>query len=102
MKTSIKRTVLYIPAVISFLLAAAHFSRINLNCLVIVSLLLPFILFFKKPLTVRIIQIALIIIASEWARSLFTYIGIKNLNGESWTRLALILSAVILFTLLST
>ncbi len=91
----------YIPVVFSFLLLAAHFSRIDISFLTIVSLLLPFLLFIKRKIIARIIQTVLILGAGEWIRAMFNYIEIRKETGEDWMRLAVILSCVSIFTLLS-
>lgn len=91
----------FIPVILSFLLLAAHFSRANLSVLIIPTLLLPFLLFMKKAWVARVIQIALVIGAAEWIRAIFEYVNIRQQLGEDWTKLAVILSGVALFTLLS-
>ena len=90
-----------IPVILSFLLLAAHFSRLDITFLVILSLLIPFLLFVKKAWAARIIQLVLIAGAVEWIRIMFVYIDIRKETEQDWTRLAVILSVVSLFTLLS-
>ena len=91
----------FIPVVFSLLLLSAHFSRINITPLAIVSLLLPFLLFIKKKYIAKIIQLTLIAGAAEWIRTMFYYINLRKETGDDWIRLAIILSVVSLFTLLS-
>ncbi len=91
----------FIPVILSFLLLAAHFSRANLSILIIPTLLLPFLLFIKKAWVARVTQIALVFGAFEWIRSIFEYVNVRQQFGEDWTKLAIILSGVALFTLLS-
>ncbi len=91
----------FIPIIFSFLMLAAHFSRLGNNIIAVLIILTPFLLFIKKAFIARIIQIVLIAGAAEWIRAMFYYIDIRKGIGEDWTRLAIILSAVSLFTLLS-
>lgn len=90
-----------LPILFSFLLLAAHFSRMDMFPLVILSLLLPFLLFIKKVWVVRTIQGILFLGALEWIRAMFSYIEIRKSIGDDWSRLAVILSVVALFTALS-
>ena len=90
-----------LPVILSFLILAAHFSRVNLFPLSIVSLLIPFLLFVKKIWVVRTIQLLLIAGAFEWIRIMIYYIGVRKSIGDDWTKLAIILSVVALFTMAS-
>lgn len=91
----------FVPVVFSLLLLAAHFSRIYITALSIASLLLPFLLFIKKKYIAKTIQLVLIAGAAEWIRAMFHYINLRKETGDDWIRLAIILSIVSLFTLLS-
>ena len=91
----------FIPIVLSFIILAAHFSRADLNILAIPTLLLPFILFIKKAWVARVLQIALILGAAEWIRMTLEYIDVRQELGQDWTKLAVILFSVSLFTFLS-
>jgi hypothetical protein len=90
-----------LPVVLSLILMGAHFSRMNMDLLVVVPLVLLGLLFVRKAWSVRVIQGALIIGGFEWMRSMFGYISERQATGEDWTRLAIILSVVGLFTILS-
>jgi len=90
-----------IPVILSFLILAAHFSRLNITFLVISALIIPLLLFIKKAWAARTIQLTLIAGAGEWIRIMFVYIDIRKETEQDWTRLAVILSVVSLFTLLS-
>ncbi len=85
----------------SFLLLAAHFSRIGMTAMSIISLLIPFLLFIKKRWVLIFIQVACYTAALEWVRTIFSYIKIREEYGEAWGRLAIILGAVALVTALS-
>jgi len=86
------------PVIFSFGLLAAHFSRANLFPLVLVSLLLPFLLFVRRAWVARGLQLLLILGAVEWIRAMLGYIAIRKEMGEDWTRLAIILVVVALLT----
>ncbi len=90
-----------LPVIVSFLLLAAHFSRVDLLSLVTLSLLIPFLLFIKKRWIARIMQIVLLAGAFEWIRIMIYYIGIRKSQGDDWTMLAMILSVVAIFTVAS-
>jgi hypothetical protein len=90
-----------LPVILSFLLLAAHFSRAGMMALSIITLLIPLLLLIKKMWLVRFLQVLLFAGAVEWVRTMFFYIEIRKSAGEDWTRLAVILSFVALFTMTS-
>jgi hypothetical protein len=90
-----------IPIFLSFLLLAAHFYRsgqVVLAGLCIATLLL---LVFRKSWIPRLFQVLLVLGALEWLRSLYYFAAMRIAWDQSWTRLAIILGAVALFTALS-
>jgi hypothetical protein len=87
-----------LPVIFSFGILAAHFSRSGLFPLTILCLAIPLVLFIRKPLVARIMQIVLLLGAVEWIRSMIGYIEIRNSTGEDWGRLAVILITVSLLT----
>lgn len=87
-----------LPVIISFLLLAAHFSRADHTILVIITLMFPFLFFIKKRIILRIIQVVLIISGAEWIRAMLDYIEVRKAMGDDWTRLAIILSVVAIYT----
>ena len=89
------------PVILSFLLLAAHFSRNDQAVPVVLSVLFPLILLFRHPAVPRIIQFILILGGAEWVRSMLEYLSVRKAAGEDWLRLAIILSVVALFTVLS-
>lgn len=90
-----------LPAIISFLLVGAHFSRDGQAFLMPIAFLFPFLLFIKKAWIPKLVQIGLWLASIEWLRSMFEYIQTYDAMGKPWTRLAIILSSVALFTALS-
>ena len=84
--------------IFSFLLLAAHFSRGNTFPLVVLCLSVPFLLFIKRIWVVRVIQVLLVLGGLEWIRAMLHYIDIRKSIGDDWTRLAIILTVVALYT----
>jgi len=90
-----------LPVILSFILLGAHFSRLNFNTLMLLSVLFPLMLLIKKNWIPKLFQIALIVATIEWLRSLYIYIIEYQQIGKPWTRLLIIIGSVALFTLLS-
>ena len=90
-----------LPPIISALLMAAHFSRIENDWLASFCIVLPFLLFIKKKWIKRIYQILLVIGALIWVERAVFLVRMRQEVGEPWIRLAVILGAVALFTMLS-
>ena len=90
-----------IPIILSFLILAAHFSRADITVLMILSLLLPFLLFIKESWVARTLQVILILGAIEWIRTIFILIETRKAMDQDWLRMAIILGGVALFTLMS-
>ena len=87
-----------IPVYLSAILLGAHFMKTGIYPLVFFSVLFPFLLFIKNKWIVRLIQFILILGAIEWLRSLYFYISEREMTGEPWGRLAIIICSVSLFT----
>ena len=86
------------PVFISFLLIAAHFLRTGMYYIVLLLVAVPFLLLIKKLWVARTIQILLILASFEWIRTVIISIEERQAYGEQWTRLAIILGSVALFT----
>ena len=56
------------PIIICSMLMAAHLLRMDLLMAMLISLLIPFLLFWKHKISIRIIQLFLILIRSEERR----------------------------------
>ena len=69
--------------------------------LMLISLLIPFLLFWKTKISVRIIQISLLLSAFEWIRTMIFLINIRIETNENWIRMAIILGFVAILNLLS-
>ena len=89
------------PVFISFLLLAAHFLRAGQTVVVVVLLALLFLLLLKKYWVPWVIQLTLLLGALEWVRTLVSVAQVRIGAEMPWTRMAVILGAVALFTALS-
>ncbi len=90
-----------LPVILSFLLLGAHFYRAGWVALTALCVAALFLLFLRKPWVPRLFQAALLLGAVEWFRTLYVFAAMRIAWDEPWTRLALILGAVSLFTALS-
>lgn len=89
------------PVILSFLLLAAHFYRAGHMVLTAVCVGLLLLLFLRKPWIPRLFQALLVLGAIEWLRALYNLAAMRIAWDQPWTRLAIILGAVALFTALS-
>jgi len=90
-----------IPIVLSFLLLAAHFYRSAHLVPAVLCIGIVFLLFFRRPWIPRMFQVLLVLGALEWLRALYVFAAMRIAWDQPWTRLAIILGAVALFTALS-
>jgi hypothetical protein len=90
-----------LPVILSFLLLGAHFYRAGLAPVTVLCLAAPFLLLLRQPWVPRLFQAVLVLGAFEWLRTLYLFAQMRIAWGEPWTRLAVILGAVALFTALS-
>jgi len=89
------------PVFLSFLLLAAHFYRSDQVVLATICVALLLLLLFRKSWIPRLFQFLLILGALEWLRSLYYFAAMRIAWDQPWTRLAIILGAIALFTALS-
>jgi len=87
-----------VPVILSFLLLGAHFMRAQFYPLVVVSLVFPGVLLVKRWWAARLVQIVLVLGALEWIRTLLVLASQRRQAGQPWTRLAIILAVVAVFT----
>jgi len=87
-----------IPVILSFILLAAHFYRSGQVALTGLCAAVLFLLFLKKNWVPRLFQALLLLGALEWLRSLYYFAAMRIAWDQPWTRLAIILGAVALFT----
>jgi len=89
------------PVFISLLLLAAHFFRAGQTVLAVVPLILFIPLILREKWVPWLIQLALVLGAVEWVRTLVSVAQIRMEYDMPWARMAVILGAVALFTALS-
>jgi hypothetical protein len=87
-----------LPVFLSALLLGAHFLRYGQIPLVILALLFPSLLLFRRAWAARIVQIILVLGALEWIRTLLLLVDGRRSAGAPWTRLAIILLLIAAFT----
>ena len=87
--------------IVSYLILGAHFLREGEIVLTVFCLFIPFLLFIKKKWSLIVIQLFTFGGVLVWIQTLFLLINARMDMGEPWLRMAVILSAVILLTLIS-
>ena len=87
-----------LPVFLSALLLAAHFFRAGMYPLVAASLAFPFALLFPRRRAARLVQVALVLGAIEWIRTLLMLVMARQAVGRSWMKMAIILGSVAVFT----
>jgi thiol:disulfide interchange protein len=90
-----------IPVFVSFLLLGAHFMRAGQNLVLLGLGLLLLLLFLRKWWVPRLLQFVLLLGAVEWIVTAVTLAQVRMQLGQPWARMAVILGAVALFTLLA-
>lgn len=96
-----KKVLLYIPIVLSFVVLGAHFMRYGSDPGVIAAAVLIGLLFVRKPWVARLLQVALVLGAVMWLHTLYDLAQLRMAFGESPTRLVIILGTVAAVTLCS-
>jgi hypothetical protein len=91
---------LVLPGLASVLLAA-HFYRAGQLALAIIALALVVLLAVPRAWAARTLQVALVLGAVEWLRTLASFAAVRVSFGQPYLRMALILGAVAAFTLLA-
>ena len=90
-----------IPVILSFLLLGAHFYRARILALLFIYIIIIFSLLIKERWVARLSQVFLLIGSLEWVRTLLGLVEMRQTMGTPWTKLAVILGIVALFTALS-
>ncbi len=88
-----------LPVLISLLLLAAHFFRAGQMPVVLLVLLSPGLLLFRRVWAVRIMQGVLLAGGLEWIRTAVVLAMFRHELGLPWLRLVLILGSVALLTI---
>ena len=89
------------PVVVSALVLGAHFFRAGEVALALGCVLALGLLAVPRAWAARTLQAGLLLGALEWARTAVLLVAIRQDHGMPWLRLAAILGAVAVFTLLS-
>lgn len=92
--------ILLLP-ILSSILLAAHFSRIQNDWLALFALLFPFILLIKRGWILRIYQVYMLAGGIIWIDRALYLRQLRLNNNEPWLRLAIILFGVALITVVS-
>ena len=87
-----------LPVILSLLLLGAHFSRAGLMLPMVLSLALLVVLAIPRPWAARLVQGALALATVEWLRTVYVLVRVRRTMGEPWTRAAIIIGAVAVFT----
>ena len=93
--------ILYVPIVLSLLVLGAHFLRYDSMAGVIAAVALLGLLFLRQTWVPRVLQVALLLAAFEWAHTLYQLVQVRAAQGLPATRLVIILGVVIAVTALS-
>ena len=86
------------PVFLSALLLAAHFSRADNLPMIVLSFIAPLLLLVRRPWIPRAFQVALVVGALEWVRTVVAIALARQALGEPWMRMAVILGVVALVT----
>ena len=89
------------PVILSFLLLAAHFLRAGYPVATALCIAVLLLLFIRRAWIPRLFQVLLVLGAFEWLRALYFFAAMRIAWDQPWTRLAVILGFVALFTALS-
>ena len=92
---------LLIPALLSFLVLAAHFFRGGHTNLTLICCAAPLLLLARRTWATRLLQVLLVIGALEWVRTTLQIQAIRIDEGRDWHRMAVILYSVAGFTFAS-
>lgn len=91
----------YIPIVLSLIVLGAHFLRYDSMIGVAGSLVLISMLFIRRAWVARLVQVALVLGAVEWLRTLYLLVQWRASQGEPAARLIIILGGVAAVTICS-
>jgi len=92
---------LLLPVILSLVVLAAHFLRSGNVVMVGGVLAVVVLLAVRRRWAARSVQVALLLGAAEWVRTLAQLVQSRSNAGEPVLRLSLILGGVALFTALS-
>jgi hypothetical protein len=93
--------VLLAPIALAAAVLAAHFYRAGQFVPAVAALVVLALLFVRRPWAARGLQVALLLGALEWVRTLVALVDVRQAMGQPWQRLALILGTVAVGTALA-
>ncbi len=91
----------YVPLVLMSVVMAAHHSRGGEPGLIGLWLTLPVALIFRRRWIDRAVQLTMLAGAVEWVLTITSIVEVRQMYGQPYMRMALILGAVALLTALS-
>ena len=94
-----KRALFYVPIVLSLVILGAHFMRYGNSAGVIGSAVMIALLFVRRPWVARLIQVALVLGALEWVRTLYMLMQVRVAQDQPFVRMTIILGVVAAVTL---
>lgn len=89
-----KKALIYIPIVLSLVVLGAHFMRYGNSVGVIGTAVLIALLIVRRPWVARLIQVALVLGALEWVRTLYVLVELRVVQDQPLARMVIILSVV--------
>lgn len=92
------KKLLFVPIVLSLAVLGAHFMRADVDIGVIGAAVVIGLLFVRKAWVARLVQVVLVLGTIEWLRTVVELIQARAAQGEPYTRLAIILAAVVVVT----
>ena len=93
------KTLLHLlPVILSGLVLSAHFLRSGSVLVVMACLAALLLLAVRERWVARLMQVLLLLGALEWIRTMLVLVAQRRSLSEPWIRMAVILSAVVLFT----
>jgi len=90
-----------LPVILSAFLVSAHFLRNQQWLAVVITLAVLALLLVRKRWVVYLAQLGLVLASLEWVGTGLQLVQTRQAMGVEWTRLAVIIGGVALFTLLS-
>jgi hypothetical protein len=96
-----KKVLLYVPVILSFLVLGAHFMRYGNWVGVVAAVLLIALLLVRQPWAARLMQLVLILGALEWAHTIYELVLVRTAHGVPYVRMVVILGVVAAVTCLS-
>jgi hypothetical protein len=93
-----KKELIYVPVVLSLVILGAHFKRNKNSIGVLGSLVLIALLIVRRPWVARLMQVALILGALEWVRTLYDLAQVRAAHDQPFTRMVVILGVVVAVT----